>query len=88
MLGIYIDDKFIFRALVSAYDHPLIWKGHSSIIDENSEDLKAAPDAIFCSVGGGGLLGGVIEGCKRNGWDDGEISLLKPSLSEHSVHFP
>nr|VWO94564.1 Zn(2)-C6 fungal-type domain-containing protein [Ganoderma boninense] len=28
------------------------------------------PDAIFCSVGGGGLAGGVMEGCKAVGWDD------------------
>lgn len=29
------------------------------------------PDAIFCSVGGGGLFGGVMTGCRKVGWDDG-----------------
>ena len=29
------------------------------------------PDAIFCSVGGGGLCAGVVLGCKSVGWDDG-----------------
>ncbi len=30
------------------------------------------PDAIFCSVGGGGLAGGVMEGCEAVAWDDGK----------------
>ena len=30
------------------------------------------PDAIFCSVGGGGLAGGVMEGCGAVGWDNGK----------------
>ena len=33
------------------------------------------PGAIFCSVGGGGLLGGVIKGCAKAGWDDGELNV-------------
>ena len=37
-------------------------------------DVK--PTAVFCSVGGGGLLGGVIEGCRDAGWDDGAPSFL------------
>lgn len=36
------------------------------------------PDAVFCSVGGGGLAGGVITGCQSVGWDDGKyLSSLK-----------
>lgn len=45
------------------------------MITEIAEDLPSAPDAIVCSVGGGGLLGGVLEGCKKNGWERGEIVL-------------
>ena len=29
------------------------------------------PDVLVCAVGGGGLLGGIILGCKDVGWDDG-----------------
>ena len=43
------------------------------MINETSKQIPNVPDAIFCSVGGGGLLGGVIEGCKKVGWDDGKI---------------
>ncbi|EEB95743.1 hypothetical protein MPER_05239, partial [Moniliophthora perniciosa FA553] len=35
------------------------------------------PDAIFVSVGGGGMLGGVITGCKKVGWDDVPIITLE-----------
>lgn len=60
------------RVMVPAYDDPLIWEGHSSMITEIQIQLQdQKPDAIFCSVGGGGLLGGLIVGCKRVGWDDG-----------------
>lgn len=34
--------------------------------------VDVAPDALFCSVGGAGLLAGVIGGCKDAGWDDGK----------------
>jgi L-serine/L-threonine ammonia-lyase len=50
---------------ISPFDHPLIWKGHSTIIDEILEDLDQ-PDTIVLSVGGGGLLCGVIEGLRRH----------------------
>ena len=50
---------------VSPFDHPLIWRGHSTIVDEIVEDI-GRPDAIVLSVGGGGLLCGVIEGLRRH----------------------
>lgn len=56
--------------LVPAYDDPLVWKGHSSMIAEITTQLHLKPDAIFCSVGGGGLLGGIIDGCNKADWDD------------------
>ena len=59
--------------MVPAYDDPIVWKGHSSMVDEIKKQLKRKPDAMFCSVGGGGLLGGLIVGCKGNDWDDGVL---------------
>lgn len=54
---------------IHPFDDPNIWEGHSSIVDE----VLAAginPDAIVLSVGGGGLLCGVVEGLKRNSCND------------------
>ncbi|KAJ6547327.1 tryptophan synthase beta subunit-like PLP-dependent enzyme [Mycena capillaripes] len=55
--------------MVPAYDDPIVWEGHSSIIMEASKQMAHKPSAIFCSVGGGGLLGGIIAGCAQVGWD-------------------
>ncbi|KAI0646838.1 tryptophan synthase beta subunit-like PLP-dependent enzyme [Trametes meyenii] len=58
--------------MIPAYDDPILWEGHSSMVHEIQRQLPEGmkPDAIFCSVGGGGLAGGVIEGCRAIGWDD------------------
>jgi hypothetical protein len=48
--------------MIPAYDDPIVWEGHSSIILEASRQMIHKPSAIFCSVGGAGLLGGIITG--------------------------
>ncbi|WP_395377374.1 pyridoxal-phosphate dependent enzyme [Marinicella sp. W31] len=56
-------------AFIHPFDDPLLWRGHATVIDE----VKASgvtPDAVVLSVGGGGLLCGVIEGLERNDWSD------------------
>ncbi|SFN40885.1 pyridoxal-phosphate dependent enzyme [Nitrosospira briensis] len=56
-------------AYIHPFNDPLLWRGHASLIDEIFRaGLK--PDAIVLSVGGGGLLCGVIEGLTQNGWAD------------------
>lgn len=64
-LSLVVADAFY----VHPFDHPLLWEGHASIVDE----IAAAglrPDAIVLSVGGGGLLAGVAQGLQRHGWND------------------
>lgn len=56
-------------AFIHPYDDPLLWEGHASIIDEIAE-AGVKPDAVVLSVGGGGLLCGVIAGLQRHGWND------------------
>ncbi|KAF8633703.1 hypothetical protein AX17_004361 [Amanita inopinata Kibby_2008] len=63
--------------MVPAYDDPLVWEGHASMVTEISRQLQVKPDAILCSVGGGGLLGGLIVGCKQVGWDDVPLVALE-----------
>ena len=50
---------------IHPFDNPLIWSGHATIIDEVKK-LGLHPDAVILSVGGGGLLCGIIEGLYRN----------------------
>ena len=40
------------------------------MIQEIQAELDFVPDVMFCSVGGGGLLGGIIHGCDA-GWSHG-----------------
>jgi L-serine/L-threonine ammonia-lyase len=52
---------------ISPYDNPLLWTGHSTVIDEIVEDLGTHGfGTIIVSVGGGGLLCGVLEGLQRH----------------------
>jgi len=56
-------------AYIHPYDDPIMWNGHGTMIDEALRQ-GPRPDAIVLSVGGGGLLSGVVEGMDRNGWKD------------------
>ena len=56
-------------AYIPPFDHPLIWRGHASIITEvQSEGIQ--PDAVLVAVGGGGLCCGVLEGLHSVGWEN------------------
>lgn len=55
-------------AYIHPFDDPRIWEGHASLIHEvAAEGLE--PDAIVTSVGGGGLLCGIITGLRQIGWE-------------------
>ncbi|MBA3537405.1 MAG: pyridoxal-phosphate dependent enzyme [Tatlockia sp.] len=55
---------------IHPFDHPAIWKGHSTIIDEVVAQHPTPPDAVIVSVGGGGLACGVLEGMHHHSWND------------------
>ncbi|ENO87299.1 pyridoxal-phosphate dependent enzyme [Thauera linaloolentis] len=56
-------------AFLHPFDDALLWQGHASLIDEVA-GAGMKPDAVVLSVGGGGLFCGVVEGLRRNAWDD------------------
>ena len=56
-------------AYIHPFDDPLVWNGHATMMDEIAAS-ELTPDAVVLSVGGGGLLCGVLEGLHRNGWTD------------------
>jgi L-serine/L-threonine ammonia-lyase len=60
-------------AFIHPFDDPLLWEGHATMIDEVTR-AGVRPDAVVLSVGGGGLLCGVVEGLRRNGW--GEVPVI------------
>jgi L-serine/L-threonine ammonia-lyase len=55
---------------VPPFDHPDIWDGNATLIDEVlvQNGAQQAPfDVVICAVGGGGLMCGVLQGLHRNG---------------------
>lgn len=73
-------DRMARNIYVPPFDHHNIWRGAGTLVDEmikqlpprDNVDDKTDPypsfpaDAIVCSVGGGGLLNGIIEGLERH----------------------
>lgn len=59
-------------AYIPPFNHPIIWQGYESIIDELKKD-NVKPDAIITSVGGGGLYSGLVQGLLKNKWNNVHI---------------
>ncbi|XP_053277542.1 L-serine dehydratase/L-threonine deaminase [Pleuronectes platessa] len=71
--------------LISPFDDPLIWEGHTSLVKELERDMRQKPGAIVLSVGGGGLLNGVVEGLRRADWTDVPIVAME-TIGAHSLN--
>ena len=56
-------------AYIHPFDDPLLWQGHASLIDELAAD-GLQPDGIVVSVGGGGLMCGLVDGIRDQSWPD------------------
>jgi L-serine/L-threonine ammonia-lyase len=56
-------------AFLHPFDDPLLWAGHSTLVDEVVAQ-GPKPEAVVLAVGGGGLLCGVMEGLHRHDWAD------------------
>lgn len=52
---------------VPPFDAQEIWDGNATITTEVLEDLGMAPDVLVCSVGGGGLFSGLMQGRAQAG---------------------
>ncbi len=81
---------------IHPFDDPLLWQGHATMVDEIARS-GTKPEAIVLSVGGGGLLSGVIEGLHRNNWHDlpviaveteGTDSFAQSVLAGHRIELP
>lgn len=69
------------RVYVPPFDHEDVWDGAATIIEE----LVEKPDAMVCSVGGGGLFCGLMRGLERRGWGDVKVLALETKGAE-SLH--
>lgn len=66
------------------YNLPPVWEGHSTMVDEIKNQLLHSNKldklkGIVCSMGGGGLYNGIVQGLKRNGLDHVKVMTLETS---------
>lgn len=72
---------------VPPFDHPHIWDGASSIITELRDQMDVPMDAIVCSVGGGGLVNGIMQGIETNPWSGSKPTVLAvETIGADSLH--
>ena len=55
--------------VIHPFDAPEVWDGHATLVEEAAADMPK-PEVVVVSVGGGGLMCGVLEGMHRVGWHD------------------
>jgi len=60
------DDTYQY---IHPFDHPDVWTGHATLIEEVSA-CGVKPDVVITVVGGGGLLCGLLQGMHQYGWKD------------------
>lgn len=54
------------------YNNDLVWEGNSTMAHEIVKQFsgRGRPDAVVCSVGGGGMYNGIVQGFEHYGWTD------------------
>lgn len=75
------DEGEVEAVYTPPFDHPLIWDGNATMIEEIKRQFSGGesekPDVVICSVGGGGLLCGVCQGLDSVGWDDVQVLAME-----------
>ncbi|KAF2078140.1 hypothetical protein CYY_000524 [Polysphondylium violaceum] len=83
-----IADKEGFDGYIHPFDNPVLWEGHSTMIEEVYQDYldgkTEKPDVVVCSVGGGGLLVGILQGLEKVGWSDVNVIAVE-TYGSHSL---
>ena len=63
------------------FDAEMVWEGHSTLVTEVKHQMEqkraGTPDAIVCSVGGGGLFAGIMMGLEREDWEGVQVLAME-----------
>ncbi|KAK1064708.1 catabolic L-serine/threonine dehydratase [Friedmanniomyces endolithicus] len=65
---------------VPPFDHEDVWAGNATLVEEVAAQMggEGAPDVVVCSVGGGGLFNGIMQGIEgRAGWEKTTVLALE-----------
>jgi L-serine/L-threonine ammonia-lyase len=69
---------------VPPFDAQEIWDGNATLVEEVLEQLPGPPDALVCSIGGGGLLSGIMQGLDAAKYPDTRV-LAVETEGAHSL---
>eukprot|EP00026_Physarum_polycephalum_P013824 Phypoly_transcript_14270.p1 GENE.Phypoly_transcript_14270~~Phypoly_transcript_14270.p1 ORF type:complete len:325 (+),score=49.86 Phypoly_transcript_14270:26-976(+) len=76
-------------AYIPPFDHPDVWEGNSTMVDELVQSASVfpggKPGAVVTVCGGGGLFCGLALGMQRAGWNDVPIVVVETE-GAHSFH--
>ncbi|KAH7152390.1 serine family amino acid catabolism protein [Dactylonectria estremocensis] len=76
----YLRDELLAKdpagVYVPPFDHPHVWEGAATMIPEIKEQVEHVIDGIVCSVGGGGLLNGIMQGIESLSWPGAKPQVL------------
>ncbi|GAB7359213.1 hypothetical protein MBLNU230_g5872t1 [Neophaeotheca triangularis] len=69
------DGDAVEAVYIPPFDDPEIWKGNQTVLEEITRQMPrgVAPDAVVCSVGGGGLFNGIVQGILENSADKSRV---------------
>lgn len=66
---------------VPPFDDERIWEGNGRLVAEVKKQIglmgAGTPDAIVCSVGGGGLFAGIMMGLEKVGWESVKVLAME-----------
>ncbi|EAT82721.1 hypothetical protein HBH56_000180 [Parastagonospora nodorum] len=69
---------------VPPFDAQEVWDGNATLVEELVEQIDGPLDALICSVGGGGLFSGIMQGLGKAGWSDTKV-LAVETEGAHSL---
>jgi L-serine/L-threonine ammonia-lyase len=69
---------------VPPFDAQEVWNGNATLVEELVGEMNGPPDALICSVGGGGLFSGIMQGLEKAGWSDTRV-LAVETQGAHSL---
>lgn len=74
---------------VPPFDHEDVWRGNQTVFEEVAKQMaeqgNGEADVVACSVGGGGLLIGMLQGMAEAGWRNTEV-LAVETEGAHSLN--
>lgn len=77
------------KAYIPPFDHPDVWEGNATMVDElfslSSVFPGGKPGAVVTVCGGGGLFCGLAMGMEKVGWNDVPIVVVETE-GAHSFH--